>query len=123
MTRAFPALSLLIAAGALSGCMRASMMGAPESDVPYNPPISMDAMPVATPVAGTSGLQERQPDLCGAKQYTTALGQPGSMIPSLGVTKAYRVVEFRGIEPQNYDPNRIVFRLDAAGNIQNVDCG
>ncbi|MDO5704145.1 MAG: hypothetical protein Q4G49_03610, partial [Paracoccus sp. (in: a-proteobacteria)] len=69
------------------------------------------------------GLQERQPDLCGARKYAGSIGQPGSMIPGLGITKDYRVVEFRGIEPQNYDPNRIVFRLDQMGNIQNVDCG
>ena len=44
-------------------------------------------------------------------------------IPVLGITRQYRVVEYRGIEPQEYDPLRIVFRLDAAGNIQAVDCG
>ena len=47
----------------------------------------------------------------------------GSVIPTLGVTRQYRIVEYRGIEPQEYDPLRIVFRLDAAGNIQAVDCG
>ncbi|UXU75893.1 MULTISPECIES: hypothetical protein [unclassified Paracoccus (in: a-proteobacteria)] len=76
-----------------------------------------------TPVAGVSGLQSREPDACHAKNYVSALGQPGSIIPSLGVTREYRVVEYRGIEPQEYDPLRIVFRLDAAGNIYNIDCG
>ena len=75
------------------------------------------------PVAGVSGLQSREPDACHAKNYVSALGQPGSIIPSLGVTREYRVVEYRGIEPQEYDPLRIVFRLDAAGNIYNIDCG
>ncbi|MGR3450937.1 MAG: hypothetical protein ACU0HS_10865 [Paracoccus sp. (in: a-proteobacteria)] len=51
------------------------------------------------------------------------MGQPSSAIAGLGLTKTYRVVEYRGIEPQDYDPNRIVFRLDAAGIITKVDCG
>ncbi|WP_176562612.1 hypothetical protein [Paracoccus liaowanqingii] len=45
------------------------------------------------------------------------------MIPTLGLTRSFRVVEFRGIEPQDYDPNRIVFRLDATGTITQIDCG
>ncbi|GLK66361.1 hypothetical protein F8A10_10450 [Paracoccus kondratievae] len=76
-----------------------------------------------TPVAGVSGLESREPDACHAKNYVSALGQPGSIIPSLGVSREYRVVEYRGIEPQEYDPLRIVFRLDASGNIYNIDCG
>ncbi|QRZ13239.1 hypothetical protein JWJ88_00835 [Paracoccus methylovorus] len=76
-----------------------------------------------TPVAGLSGLESREPDACHAKDYVSALGQPGSIIPGLGVSRDFRVVEYRGIEPQEYDPLRIVFRLDAAGNIYNIDCG
>ena len=75
------------------------------------------------PVSGVAGLEERQPDLCGAKTYTSYLGQPGGVIPTIGITKTFRVVEYRGIEPQEYVPNRIVFRLDAGGNIYNIDCG
>lgn len=75
------------------------------------------------PVASVSGLESREPDACHAKNYVSALGQPGTVIPTLGVTREYRVVEYRGIEPQEYNPLRIVFRLDAAGNIYNIDCG
>lgn len=75
-----------------------------------------------TPVA-VSGLESREPDACHAKDYVSALGQPGAVIPGLGVSRDYRVVEYRGIEPQEYDPLRIVFRLDASGNIYNIDCG
>ena len=64
----------------------------------------------------------RQSDLL-AFEFANEVGQPGSVIPTLGITRQYRVVEYRGIEPQEYDPLRIVFRLDAAGNIQAVDCG
>lgn len=87
--------------------------------------VVVDPAPVAVPppVSGVAGLQSREPDLCHAADYRAALGQPGTVIPTLGVTRSYRVVEYRGIEPQEYDPLRIVFRLDAAGNIQNVDCG
>lgn len=79
--------------------------------------------PAPAAATGIAGLQERKPDLCKAETYRSSMGQPGSSIPSLGITRSYRVVEYRGIEPQNYDPNRIVFRLDAAGNISNIDCG
>lgn len=86
------------------------------------PVTAVQPVPV-TPVAGVTGLESREPDACHAKNYISALGQPGSVIPGLGVTREYRVVEYRGIEPQEYNPLRIVFRLDAAGNIYNIDCG
>ena len=69
------------------------------------------------------GLAERKPDLCKASTYANYVGQPGAVIPTLGITKEFRVVEFRGIEPQEYNPNRIVFRLDGTGLISGVDCG
>ncbi|MDO5619992.1 MAG: hypothetical protein Q4G24_00830 [Paracoccus sp. (in: a-proteobacteria)] len=126
MMKPVPFLGLAVAAGLISACVMQPPAYAPmtppvEANVPYNPPIDGGLAPV--PVAGGSGLQERQPDLCGASNYASYVGQPGSLVPGLGITKPYRVVEFRGIEPQNYDPNRIVFRLDSSGNIQNVDCG
>ncbi|RMC36579.1 hypothetical protein [Paracoccus alkanivorans] len=100
----------------LAGCMPAPQ--------PAPTPAVQPVQPLApTPVQGISGLEEREPDLCGAKEYTQYLSQPGSVIPTLGLSKEYRVVEHRGIEPQDYDPNRIVFRLDASGNIYNIDCG
>ena len=86
-------------------------------------PAPLPVVPAIAPVSGVAGLQEREPDLCKAKDYTGALGQSRAVIPSLGISRTYRVVEYRGIEPQEYDPNRIVFRLDAAGNIYNIDCG
>lgn len=89
---------------------------------PQPEPVMPAPAPLA-PVAGISGLQTREPDACHANTYTHALGQPGTIIPSLGVTRDFRVVEYRGIEPQEYDPLRIVFRLDQAGNIYNIDCG
>lgn len=108
-------LLVLAALAPLAACMPAAAP-APE------PVLAVDPVPVS-PVAGISGLQSREPDACHAKDYISALGQPGSIIPGLGVTREYRVVEYRGIEPQEYNSLRIVFRLDAAGNIQNIDCG
>ncbi len=80
-------------------------------------------VPQPLPTVANTGPESREPDLCKARTYISALGQPGAIIPTLGITKTYRVVEYRGIEPQEYDPNRIVFRLDASGNIYNIDCG
>lgn len=105
------------ASAMLAGCMPAPQP-APTPDV-----VAAAAPLPPVPTEGIAGLEERQPDLCGAKQYVPYLSQPGSVIPSLGIAKEYRVVEYRGIEPQDYNPQRIVFRLDASGNIYNIDCG
>lgn len=120
----------LAATALVAGCMppAPAAMPAPmpmSAPVPVPAPAPMAAMaPAPEPVLGVAGLTERKPDLCGAaKNHGSTVGQPGSIIPTLGIAKDYRVVEYRGIEPQEYDPNRIVFRLDAAGNISNVDCG
>lgn len=86
-------------------------------------PFETAAVAAPAPVRGISGLTERQPDLCKASEQARAVGQPASVIPTLGLTRSFRVVEFRGIEPQDYDPNRIVFRLDATGTITQIDCG
>lgn len=112
MTRALIA---LLALAPLAACTPAY---APEPE-----PVPAVAPLPPTPVAGVSGLEAREPDACHAKDYVSALGQPGTVIRTLGVTREYRVVEYRGIEPQEYNPLRIVFRLDAAGNIYNIDCG
>ena len=107
-------IALVLAAAPLAACVPAPAV----QPVPV-----VDPLPAALPVAGVAGLQSREPDACHAQNYVSALGRPGTIIPSLGMTREYRVVEYRGIEPQEYDPLRIVFRLDAAGNIYNIDCG
>lgn len=104
----------LLATLAVAGCVR----GTPANDLPVQPP-GIEPLPTAA----DDGLMERKPDLCKASTYASYVGQPGTVIPTLGVTREYRVVEYRGIEPQEYDPNRIVFRLDDTGAISGVDCG
>ncbi|WP_378941670.1 hypothetical protein [Paracoccus sp. R86501] len=79
--------------------------------------------PAPTPAQGITGLTERKPDLCGAAKIADAVGKPSSVIPTLGLTRDYRIVEYRGIEAQVYVPNRVVFRLDEAGTITSIDCG
>ena len=108
-------LAPLVMALALAGCVRGQ---APVDAMPVQPP-GIEPLPTAQ----DSGLAERKPDLCKASTYAPYIGQPGSMVPTLGISRSYRIVEYRGIEPQEYDPNRIVFRLDEAGNISAVDCG
>lgn len=108
--------SALVAVALLSACVVAAPAPEPVPVVPVAPP-----PPVAA--TGIAGLEERKPDLCGAKDYAHYQGQPGNLIPTMGLTKQYRVVEYRGIEPQDYDPNRLVFRLDSAANIYKIDCG
>ncbi len=115
MTQLKLILSGLAATALLSGCMPAP--------APAPVPVPAVQPPVLPAPVADSVFQERQPDLCNAKNYTQYLSQPGSIIPTLGLTGDYRVVEYRGIEPQEYNAKRIVFRLDAAGIIQNIDCG
>jgi hypothetical protein len=87
------------------------------------PPVSQP-QPYVDPLAPQpGGLEERQPDTCKAVDYIGYLGQPGTVIPTLIISRPFRVVEWRGIEAQEYNPQRLVFRLDAAGNIFNIDCG
>ncbi len=120
------ALTALLAILPLAACMAPQSYDQP-FDPSYNQPVPMAdpvaAAPGVTPVAGISGLQSREPDACHAGDYRHAIGQPGSVIPTLGITRSYNVVEYRGIESQEYDPLRIIFRLDQAGNITNIDCG
>lgn len=111
--------ALALSTLALGACMAIPLQTAPVAQTAAAPVFD----PAPAQVTGIAGLQSREPDACHAGSYRHALGQPGTAIPSLGVTRDYRVVEYRGIEPPEYDPLRIVFRLDAAGNIQNIDCG
>lgn len=110
--------ALALIAAPLAACAPA----APLAPMP-EPVVAAPVTPVIAPVTGVAGLQSREPDACHAKTYVAALGQPAAVIPSLGITRQYRVVEYRGIEPQEYNPLRIVFRLDAQNRIQNIDCG
>lgn len=97
-------------------------MAQPVAPVPAPMPIPVSD-PAPAPAQGISGLTERKPDLCGAAKIADAVGKPSSVIPTLGLTRDYRIVEYRGIEAQVYVPNRVVFRLDEAGTITSIDCG
>lgn len=120
MTRHF--LLPLFMTFALAGCLGDFNMGNPFGGRVPNAPVQPPGIE-PLPLPQSSSLTERKPDLCNAARYNGYIGQPGSVVPTLGIDRAYRLVEYRGIEPQNYDPNRIVFRLDASGNISQVDCG
>ncbi len=86
-------------------------------------PVEEEVVPVEPIAPIKTVFEERQPDLCHAANYTQYLGQPGTIVPSLGLTEPYRLVEWRGLETQDYNAYRIVFRLDGTGNIYNIDCG
>ena len=107
-------LAILPAFAALAACAPAPVV---------TPVAPVQPVPMVRPVEGVAGLEERQPDLCKAKDYLPVLGQPRSALSQIAIPRNYRIVEYRGIEPQEYDPSRVVFRLDASGNIYNIDCG
>lgn len=105
---------IAIAALGLAACT-----GTTEETTPTEP---VPAPHMTAPVT-EGALEQREPDTCHAVNYVSALGQPASVIPTLGITRPINIVEWRGLEPQEYNPQRVVFRLDAAGNIFNIDCG
>lgn len=104
-----------LAALALGACTA----GTDDTPAEEQPPVPH----MTAPVFQTGVLENRSPDTCHAIDYVSALGQPGSIIPTLGITRPVNVIEWRGIEPQEYNSQRIVFRLDQKGNIFNIDCG
>lgn len=71
----------------------------------------------------SGGLVEREPDLCQASTYQQYIGQPGTIVPSLGITRETRVIEFGSIFTQEYNPSRINFFLSSTGEIQRISCG
>lgn len=105
---------IAVAALALAGCQSTT-----EDQMPADPAPT----PHMTAPVTEGALEQREPDTCHAANYVSALGQPSAVIPTLGITRPVNVVEWRGLEPQEYNPQRVVFRLDAAGNIFNIDCG
>lgn len=111
-----PTALLFAATAALAGCV-----------APVATTTVIDPAPVVVPepaaVTGVAGLQSREPDACHAADYRHVIGQPASVVPTLGITRQYRIAEYRGIEPEEYNGLRIAFKLDAAGNIQSVSCG
>lgn len=116
---------LMIGTALLAGCTTS------DEFTPTEPPGAAEAAAIAptttapylTTQPGDDALQKREPDTCHAIDYVSALGKPAATIQTLGITGPTNVVEWRGLEPQVYNPKRIVFRLDAAGNIYNIDCG
>lgn len=105
---------ITLAALALAGCQSTADDPALEEPMP---------VPHLTAPVTEGALQQREPDTCHAIDYVSALGQPSAVIPTLGITRPINVIEWRGLEPQEYNPQRVVFRLDGAGNIFNIDCG
>ncbi|ARJ70729.1 hypothetical protein B0A89_04860 [Paracoccus contaminans] len=90
------------------------------------PPVAVAAVepvPALAPVTQIAGLQSREPDACHAADYRKHIGQPASVVQTLGITRPYRIAEYRGIEPEEYNALRLAFQLDAAGMIQSVTCG
>lgn len=116
MTKASVFLTAAIAA--LAGCVAPPP---PAAGIPDVAPV----LTVETPAAVTqiAGLQAREPDACHAADYRKYVGQPGSVVPTLGITRKYRIAEYRGIEPEEYNALRLAFQLDASGVIQSVTCG
>lgn len=117
-----PTVLLFAALGpaALAGCVAPLP---PAAAAAVEPVPEVAPMPEVAPVTQIAGLQSREPDACHAADYRKYIGQPASVVPTLGITRKYRIAEYRGIEPEEYNALRLAFQLDAAGTIQSVTCG
>ena len=71
----------------------------------------------------TPGLNDIEPDHCGAAAFDVYLGQPVGVLQGVPISRDYRVVPFDGIVTQEYNAYRINFRLNGRGAIAKVDCG
>lgn len=107
-------LAILVCALALAACAPVES-GEPSTNAPQPGDL------VDSPLGDR--LVEREPDLCKASTYQQYIGQPGTIVPTLGITRVYRVIEFGGIVTQEYNPSRLNFRLSPTGEIQRIDCG
>lgn len=118
MTMTKATVFLLAASAALAGCVAPPP---PPAAVIPDAPAPLAETPAA--VTQIAGLQSREPDACHAADYRKYVGQPSSVVPTLGITRPYRIAEYRGIEPEEYNALRLAFQLDATGTIQSVTCG
>ena len=88
--------------------------------VPNAPPPDGD---VTDLIDGTPGLNDIEPDHCGAAAFDVYLGEPVAVLQGVPISREYRVVPFDGIVTQEYNAYRINFRLNGRGAIDRVDCG
>ncbi len=90
---------------------------------PDNPPPGAAQPGDLTARPGNGGLVEREPDLCKAADFQQVVGQPGTIVATLGITRPLRVIKHGDIITQEYNPARINFWLGPSGRIQRITCG
>lgn len=71
----------------------------------------------------TPGLNEKEPDTCGAKKFAQLVGQPQTAVAMAGITQEYRIIDPFSIVTQEYSPDRINVNVDGAGIITHLTCG
>ena len=87
--------------------------------------------PVAAPEPGgstpfvdvTPGWNEVEPNTCHLDDFAQYQGQPGSVVESAGITRAFRVIPEGGIVTQEYAAARVNFWLNRKGEIERIGCG
>ncbi|MFD0982413.1 I78 family peptidase inhibitor [Tropicimonas aquimaris] len=72
---------------------------------------------------GAGGLTERLPDTCKLGEVQQYMGQSGASVEAGGLTMPYRVVGPTDIVTQEYNPTRINFFVDSAGQVTRISCG
>jgi len=68
------------------------------------------------PPPGTSGN-------CGAAELQYLLGQPASMLATLALTPATRIIRPGEAVTMDYSPDRLDIELDAIARIIRISCG
>lgn len=92
-------------------------------------PASQPSAPASTTADDTilitqqSGLVERLPNTCQLQNYQQFQGQSQSVLATAAIDRAWRVVQPEAIISQEYNPGRLNFYTNGAGQIQRITCG
>jgi hypothetical protein len=63
------------------------------------------------------------PDTCGAAEYSNLVGQPDTALQRVLIMDEVRIIRPDTVVTMDYRPERINFKIDAAGIITDVTCG
>ena len=73
--------------------------------------------------SGPGDLLDREPDTCGAQSLQNMLGQSASIVPGLALEGPFRIVKPDDIVTQEYNAQRVNFRVNGSGIVTRVSCG
>lgn len=85
------------------------------------PPEPMPAYDPAVDV--TPGLNDKEPDLCRARNFTYYIGKPVAELHAAVADKPLLILSPGTLGSQDYDSARINAHVDQAGRVYRLSCG